>query len=143
MFPLALLFFLSLFFLSLPFMSLLFLILLTRAQSLTSNIHSMQTRSKSLLFRHLRCLMFILMIYLKWNLVPSMMLVCPLSGPMLFLRNCKHFLCNQTWSVVSLPPGGIPAGCKWLFQIKRNANGDIARYKARLVAKGFQQKNRF
>ena len=30
-------------------------------------------------------------------------------------------------------------GNKWVFLIKQNPNGSIARYKARLVAKGFHQ----
>lgn len=34
---------------------------------------------------------------------------------------------NNTWSIVSLPPRRIPISCKWLFRIKRNAYGDIAR----------------
>ena len=29
--------------------------------------------------------------------------------------------------------------CKWVFKLKRNSDGTIARYKARLVAKGYLQ----
>lgn len=30
-------------------------------------------------------------------------------------------------------------GCKWIFKLKKNANGSIQCHKARLVAKGFHQ----
>ncbi len=30
-------------------------------------------------------------------------------------------------------------GCKWIFKIKYNGNGSVAKHKAHLVAKGFTQ----
>lgn len=47
---------------------------------------------------------------------------------------------NQTWSMVPLPHGQRPIGCKWVFKIKYHSDGTIERYKARLVAKGFTQR---
>ncbi|PNX98781.1 hypothetical protein L195_g022038 [Trifolium pratense] len=46
---------------------------------------------------------------------------------------------NGTWSLVPPPQDKNIVDCKWLFRIKRNPDGTIARYKARLVAKGFTQ----
>ncbi|KAJ9542758.1 hypothetical protein OSB04_029264 [Centaurea solstitialis] len=46
---------------------------------------------------------------------------------------------NKTWKLVPLPKHAKPIGLKWLFKIKRNADGLISRYKARLVAKGYVQ----
>ncbi|KAK8935731.1 hypothetical protein KSP39_PZI012956 [Platanthera zijinensis] len=46
---------------------------------------------------------------------------------------------NQTWTVVPLPPGQKPVGCKWVFVIKHAADGTIDHLKARLVARGFTQ----
>lgn len=44
-----------------------------------------------------------------------------------------------TWSLVPLPPNAPVIGCKWIYRIKKNSDGSVARYKARLVAQGFQQ----
>ena len=47
---------------------------------------------------------------------------------------------NDTWELVELPPGRKAIRCKWVYKIKQNSDGTIAKYKARLVAKGFTQK---
>ena len=46
---------------------------------------------------------------------------------------------NQVWKTVPTPPDRKIVGSKWLFSVKRNKDGAIARYKARLVARGFTQ----
>ncbi|KAG8477106.1 hypothetical protein CXB51_030102 [Gossypium anomalum] len=48
-------------------------------------------------------------------------------------------LANNTWELVSLPPGRKAIGCKWLFKIKKKPDGSVDRRKARLVAKGCAQ----
>uniref|UniRef100_A0AAV1VJV9 Reverse transcriptase Ty1/copia-type domain-containing protein n=1 Tax=Peronospora matthiolae TaxID=2874970 RepID=A0AAV1VJV9_9STRA len=39
-----------------------------------------------------------------------------------------------------LPNGQRAIGTKWVFKIKRKADGSIEKYKARLAAKGFRSK---
>lgn len=48
-------------------------------------------------------------------------------------------LANNTWELVKLPEGRRAVGCKWIFKLKRHADGSIARYKGRLVVKGYLQ----
>jgi hypothetical protein len=52
----------------------------------------------------------------------------------------KSLLENGTWELVECPLGVKPVPMKWVFKIKRNADGSVERFKARLVAKGFLQK---
>ena len=47
---------------------------------------------------------------------------------------------SDTWELVNLPEKSRVIGNKWIFNIKRNASGDIEKYKCRLVAKGCSQK---
>jgi hypothetical protein len=47
---------------------------------------------------------------------------------------------NGTWELEKLSYGFKALPMKWVYKIKRDANGNIERYKARLVAKGYLQK---
>ena len=44
---------------------------------------------------------------------------------------------NNTWTITTLPSGKI--SCKWLFKLKLNSDGIVAKYKAHLVACSFTQ----
>ena len=46
---------------------------------------------------------------------------------------------NDVWDLMELPKGRKSVGCKWVFKVKTNEDGDVERYKARLVAQGFMQ----
>ncbi|KAI3655909.1 hypothetical protein MP638_003672, partial [Amoeboaphelidium occidentale] len=47
---------------------------------------------------------------------------------------------NQTWDIVDLPSNRTSIKSKWVFKVKRDSSGEIARFKARLVAKGYSQR---
>ncbi|XP_071683600.1 uncharacterized protein [Lolium perenne] len=47
---------------------------------------------------------------------------------------------NKTWTLVPSSKTKNLIDCKWVYRIKRRADGTIDRYKARLVAKGFKQR---
>ena len=58
---------------------------------------------------------------------------------------CKYELVsiekNNMWLLVDLPTSVKPIGLKWVFKIKRNADGSINKYKSRLVVKGYVQRH--
>jgi hypothetical protein len=43
------------------------------------------------------------------------------------------------WVLVPKPEGTNTVGCKWVYKLKHNAKGEIARFKVRLIAQGFTQ----
>lgn len=55
----------------------------------------------------------------------------------------QSLLDNGTWELAQLPPGRKAVGCRWVFVIKRKADGTVDRFKARLVAQGFSQRPGF
>ena len=49
---------------------------------------------------------------------------------------------NDTWILVprsEIEPGHRPLGGKWVYKVKRDVNGEVARFKARWVVKGYLQ----
>ena len=48
---------------------------------------------------------------------------------------------NNTWSLVTLPPGKKAISSKWVYKIKPGSHGNPPRFKARLVARGFEQRD--
>jgi hypothetical protein len=50
---------------------------------------------------------------------------------------------NGTFDLVQLPPGRKAIGSRWVFKVKKNADGSIERLKGRLVAQGFSQRPGF
>ncbi|GKV30830.1 hypothetical protein SLEP1_g39605 [Rubroshorea leprosula] len=43
---------------------------------------------------------------------------------------------NKTWDLVQLPEGRKAIGCRWIYKLKKDSEGNIERYKARLMIKG-------
>ena len=56
-------------------------------------------------------------------------------------KEIDALLTNNTWTLVPRPSHKNIIGNKWLFRIKKNADGSVECYKARLVAKGYTQEH--
>lgn len=46
---------------------------------------------------------------------------------------------NKTWTLTELTAYRKVIGLKWIYKLKRNANGEIIKYKTRLVSKRYVQ----
>jgi hypothetical protein len=51
----------------------------------------------------------------------------------------NSLLKNNTWELVPPPENKNVIGSKWVYKVKRNADGSVERFKARLVAQGYAQ----
>ena len=51
----------------------------------------------------------------------------------------QSLLKNNTWELVERPKDKNFITCKWIFKVKRNADGTVNRYNARFVAQGYSQ----
>jgi histone deacetylase 1/2 len=73
---------------------------------------------------------------------PATVDVAPKDSKWVSVMNDEHqaLLCNNTWHLVLRPKGKNIIGCKWVYKVKRKADGSIDQYKARLVAKGYKQR---
>jgi hypothetical protein len=47
---------------------------------------------------------------------------------------------NNVWDLEEIPKGAKLVGCKWVYKVKYDPEGNIEKYKGRLVAKGFTQR---
>ncbi|XP_070033102.1 uncharacterized mitochondrial protein AtMg00820-like [Nicotiana tomentosiformis] len=46
---------------------------------------------------------------------------------------------SGTWELVPLPAGKSTVGCRWIYAVKVDPDGQVDRLKALLVAKGYNQ----
>ena len=54
-------------------------------------------------------------------------------------RELRSLMQNGTWTLVNKPYECKVIDCKWIFKVKRDANGKIDKFKTRLVTKGCAQ----
>ena len=54
-------------------------------------------------------------------------------------REYKSLKLARTWRTIDRPPSRNVVSCRWVFRLKRKADGSVDKYKARLVARGFTQ----
>ena len=59
------------------------------------------------------------------------------------LDEIQALIDNGTFELVQLPPGCRAIGSRWVFKVKKNADGTIERRRGRVVAQGYSQRPGF
>ncbi|SJL19090.1 uncharacterized protein ARMOST_22698 [Armillaria ostoyae] len=59
------------------------------------------------------------------------------------MQEIQALIENGVFELVKCPPNRKADGSRWVFKVKRNADGSIEHHKARLVAKGYSQRPGF
>ncbi|KAK3011850.1 hypothetical protein RJ639_010446 [Escallonia herrerae] len=54
-------------------------------------------------------------------------------------QETNALLRNDTWELIPKPKDVEPVTCRWVYKVKKKADGTVNRFKARLVARGFSQ----
>uniref|UniRef100_A0A6N2M8Q2 Integrase catalytic domain-containing protein n=1 Tax=Salix viminalis TaxID=40686 RepID=A0A6N2M8Q2_SALVM len=104
------------------------------------SIHPMTTRSRNNIFKHKAPSDDFVRYPLPKALLASIQSteVEPTSY-MAMNTEFDALLRNGTWTLTTPPSNANAVSCRWVYKVKRKADGSIERYKARLVAKGFHQ----
>ena len=102
--------------------------------------HPMQTRSKHGIFKPK--VNYLAQSHTDYSITEPSSYTTASKHPQWCTAMNKEFQALQqqgTWALVPQPPFKNIVSCKWVYKLKYNSDGTIARYKARLVAKGFHQ----
>uniref|UniRef100_A0A2N9G141 Uncharacterized protein n=1 Tax=Fagus sylvatica TaxID=28930 RepID=A0A2N9G141_FAGSY len=106
---------------------------------ISTNTHPMQTRLKSGISKPKRAYTSTSPNYLDVE-PPSFTIASALTPWVAAMEDEYSALYKQgTRTLVPPAPSQNIVGCKWVYKIKRHADGSISRFKARLIAKGFHQ----
>ncbi|KAG8491313.1 hypothetical protein CXB51_014564 [Gossypium anomalum] len=103
--------------------------------SVTSNIHPMVTRSKVETYKTKAYIATVSSVT-PTDIHEAMAIP---SWQVAVHDEIQALVKKNTWDLVSSPPNRSLVGCKWLFKVKTNPDGNVARNKVCLIAQGFSQ----
>jgi hypothetical protein len=116
---------------------------LAQIATIPTHNHSMITRSMNNIFKPKQ-----LNTMSKHSLSPSLEPTCVsqtishLEWRAAMSSELTALMSHGTWDLILPPKDCKPVGCKWVFRIKRKADGSVDKFKARLVAKGYNHRLR-